>query len=120
MNGTSLQRTTRQSPFGQVCLLTMVPAGLTNFSDGFSADQTYALIVLADGGEDLESFKFDRSTGWIQAQSVFWQIVGALAQAEQFFGFEVSCVPQQKSSELIVAPRLARGTDSHHAGTCQH
>jgi serine/threonine-protein kinase haspin len=47
-------------------------------------------VVLADGGVDLEAFKFDPTTGWKQAAGVFWQIVDAIAQAEKWTSFEVS------------------------------
>jgi serine/threonine protein kinase len=48
------------------------------------------LIVLADGGTDLESFQFDSTIGWKQAAGVFWQTVDALARAEQWTAFEVN------------------------------
>lgn len=48
------------------------------------------MIVLAEGGHDLESFKFDRTKGWVQASGVFWQVVDALALAEDACDFEVS------------------------------
>lgn len=56
----------------------------------FDDNQYYTLIVLADGGVDLESFQFDSTIGWKQAAGVFWQVVDALAQAELWTSFEVS------------------------------
>jgi hypothetical protein len=56
----------------------------------FDDNQHYTLIVLADGGVDLESFQFDATIGWKQAAGVFWQVVNTLAQAEQWTSFEVS------------------------------
>lgn len=64
--------------------------GQANDTDGFTEEQIYALIVLSDGGDDLESFRFDNSLGWVQANGVFWQIVRALASAEEVCSFEVS------------------------------
>ena len=53
-------------------------------------DQRYALVILSDGGLDLETFKFDSENGWKQAAGVFWQTADALARAEQWTSFEVS------------------------------
>jgi uncharacterized protein (DUF849 family) len=58
----------------------------------FDDNQHYTLIVLADGGVDLESFQFDATMGWKQAAGIFWQVVDALAQAEQWTSFEVSLI----------------------------
>lgn len=59
--------------------------------DGFSESQQYAFLVLANGGLDLETYKFDNSRGWVQAAAVFWQVAAALARAERWTKFEVSC-----------------------------
>lgn len=56
-------------------------------ADCLPATQTYAILVLADGGPDLESVKL---SSWVQAASVFWQVVQALATAEKECEFEVS------------------------------
>jgi len=61
-----------------------------NVPDLFDESQRFALIVLADGGVDLESFQFDSTIGWKQAAGVFWQTADALARAEQWTCFEVS------------------------------
>ncbi|KAJ7167503.1 hypothetical protein C8R46DRAFT_1163059 [Mycena filopes] len=50
--------------------------------DTFALSQAYAIIVLPNGGPDLEA------AGWKQACSVFWQVAKALAQAEQLVSFE--------------------------------
>jgi hypothetical protein len=67
----------------------------------FDDNQHYTLIVLADGGVDLESFQFDATIGWKQAAGVFWQVVDALAQAEQWTSFEVSLSYDTTRAELI-------------------
>lgn len=62
--------------------------------DGFSASQTYAVIVLPNGGPDLESFIFQEASasGWLQASSIFWQVTKAVARAESLVQFEVGIV----------------------------
>ncbi|KAF8698888.1 hypothetical protein AX14_001082 [Amanita brunnescens Koide BX004] len=56
----------------------------------FTASQVYAIIVLPNGGSDLEAYTFarPRKIGWQQACSVFWQVTKALALAEQLVSFE--------------------------------
>lgn len=51
----------------------------------------YAIIVLPNGGLDLEAYKFLNASkmGWKQACSLFWQVAKALAHAEQLVSFEV-------------------------------
>ncbi|CAL1701316.1 unnamed protein product [Somion occarium] len=58
--------------------------------DSFTASQTYAIIVLPNGGPDLEAYTFAPGTkmGWRQACSIFWQITRALADAEDLVHFE--------------------------------
>lgn len=56
----------------------------------FTEQQRFALIVLDDGGGDLESARFD-SHSWITMAAVFWQVCDALARAEKWTQFEVSC-----------------------------
>jgi serine/threonine-protein kinase haspin len=60
--------------------------------DGFHMTQTYAIIVLPNGGPDLETYTFERSvkSGWKQAASLFWQVARTLSQAEELVRFEVS------------------------------
>ncbi|KIJ69976.1 hypothetical protein HYDPIDRAFT_104645 [Hydnomerulius pinastri MD-312] len=78
--------------------------------DSFSLNQVYAIIVLPNGGPDLESvtFKNAAKAGWHQACSVFWQVARALEQAEELVNFEhrdlhwgqilVKSVPVKKST----------------------
>ncbi|KAH7930725.1 hypothetical protein BV22DRAFT_1000095 [Leucogyrophana mollusca] len=58
--------------------------------DMFSVSQVYAIIVLPNGGPDLEAFTFKTpaKTGWHQACSLFWQVARALEQAEDLVSFE--------------------------------
>ncbi|KAI0375861.1 hypothetical protein BV20DRAFT_1040419 [Pilatotrama ljubarskyi] len=58
--------------------------------DTFSVSQLYAIIVLPNGGPDLEAYTFGTptKTGWRQACSVFWQVARTLADAEELMSFE--------------------------------
>ncbi|TFK55565.1 hypothetical protein OE88DRAFT_1765645 [Heliocybe sulcata] len=58
--------------------------------DNFVVAQTYAIIVLPNGGPDLEAYAFAQParTGWRQACSLFWQVTRALADAERLVSFE--------------------------------
>ncbi|EKM79875.1 hypothetical protein AGABI1DRAFT_119933 [Agaricus bisporus var. burnettii JB137-S8] len=58
--------------------------------DTFTASQYYAIIVLSNGGPDLEAYTFKNptKTGWRQACSLFWQVAKSLAHAEQLVSFE--------------------------------
>ncbi|OSD04637.1 hypothetical protein PYCCODRAFT_1386882 [Trametes coccinea BRFM310] len=58
--------------------------------DTFSVSQLYAIIVLPNGGPDLEAYTFSTptKTGWRQACSVFWQVARALSEAEEVVSFE--------------------------------
>jgi len=58
-----------------------------------AVSQVYAIIVLPNGGPDLEAYSFSQpsKTGWKQACSLFWQISRALATAENLVSFEVLC-----------------------------
>lgn len=58
----------------------------------FGAAQRFALVVLDDGGGDLESARFD-SHSWTTMAAVFWQVCDALARAETWTQFEVSARP---------------------------
>lgn len=72
-------------------LLYCVPGiRLTLRIDMFTASQTYAIIVLPNGGPDLEAYTFERptKTAWRQASSIFWQVARALANAEDLVSFE--------------------------------
>ncbi|KJA29834.1 hypothetical protein HYPSUDRAFT_60680 [Hypholoma sublateritium FD-334 SS-4] len=58
--------------------------------DGFKVSQVYAIIVLPNGGPDLEAYTFCNAnrTGWRQACSLFWQVAKALTHAEHLVSFE--------------------------------
>ncbi|KAI0677342.1 hypothetical protein C8Q78DRAFT_1159668 [Trametes maxima] len=58
--------------------------------DTFGVSQMYAIIVLPNGGPDLEAYTFSTSTKncWRQACSVFWQVARTLADAEELVSFE--------------------------------
>ena len=64
-------------------------------ADTFSVSQLYAIIVLPNGGPDLEAYTFGTptKTGWRQACSIFWQETRTLAEAEQLVNFEVRTHP---------------------------
>ncbi|KAJ6515596.1 hypothetical protein C8R45DRAFT_1205823 [Mycena sanguinolenta] len=56
--------------------------------DTFTVSQAYAIIVLPNGGPDLEAHTFPAKGGWKQVCSVFWQVAKALSHAEQLVSFE--------------------------------
>ncbi|KAI0268119.1 hypothetical protein BC834DRAFT_867963 [Gloeopeniophorella convolvens] len=58
--------------------------------DMLAVSQVYAIIVLPNGGPDLEAYTFAQptKTGWRQACSLFWQITRTLATAEDLVSFE--------------------------------
>ncbi|TCD69245.1 hypothetical protein EIP91_008348 [Steccherinum ochraceum] len=58
--------------------------------DGFSVSQLYAIIVLPNGGPDLEAYNFAGSpqNRWRRACSIFWQVTRALSEAEELVRFE--------------------------------
>ncbi|KAF5387665.1 hypothetical protein D9615_000598 [Tricholomella constricta] len=58
--------------------------------DTFLVSQVYTIIVLPNGGPDLEAYKFVNASkmGWRQACSLFWQVAKSLAHAEQLVSFE--------------------------------
>jgi serine/threonine-protein kinase haspin len=60
--------------------------------DTFKVSQVYAIIVLPNGGPDLEAYTFYNAsrTGWRKASSLFWQVAKALAHSEELVSFEVS------------------------------
>ena len=87
--------------FVQVCTLTLhlhlnslIPSIMCAI-DGFGVAQLYAIIVLPNGGPDLETFAFAPSgkNSWAQACSIFWQITRALSEAEDVVHFEVRISP---------------------------
>ncbi|TFK22321.1 hypothetical protein FA15DRAFT_622634 [Coprinopsis marcescibilis] len=58
--------------------------------DSFKLSQVYAIIVLPNGGPDLETYSFVNASkvGWKQACSIFWQVAKSLAHAERLVSFE--------------------------------
>ncbi|KAI9513258.1 hypothetical protein F5148DRAFT_1157337 [Russula earlei] len=58
--------------------------------DMLTVSQVYAIIVLPNGGPDLEAYSFSEpsKTAWRQACSIFWQVSRALATAENLVSFE--------------------------------
>lgn len=60
-------------------------------TDSFTVSQLYAIIVLPNGGPDLETYVFSSpsKSGWKQACSIFWQVARTLAEAEDLVCFEV-------------------------------
>jgi serine/threonine-protein kinase haspin len=65
--------------------------------------QMYAIIVLPNGGPDLERYTFDKPAkmGWRQACSLFWQVARTLGKAEELVAFEVRTVRILYSSSLM-------------------
>jgi serine/threonine-protein kinase haspin len=65
---------------------------LNSSLDSFNVSQLYAILVLQNGGPDLEAYVFENpgKAGWRQACSIFWQVAKALANAEDLVSFEVS------------------------------
>lgn len=53
--------------------------------DTFSDNQLYCVIVQSNAGTDLERYEL---ASWVDAESVFWQTVVALAEAEERYNFE--------------------------------
>ncbi|OBZ76602.1 Serine/threonine-protein kinase haspin [Grifola frondosa] len=58
--------------------------------DCFTVSQVFAIIVLPNGGADLEAYAFDTGSknSWRQACSLFWQVARALSEAEDLVRFE--------------------------------
>ncbi|CAE6423293.1 unnamed protein product, partial [Rhizoctonia solani] len=56
--------------------------------DSFLASQLFVLLVLPDGGPDLEHYTFAPRTSWRAAAGIFWQVARTLARAESLVGFE--------------------------------
>lgn len=53
--------------------------------DFYQEEQLYCIMVLSDAGTDLEHFAL---SSWLEAESVFWQTVNCLSQAEEKYRFE--------------------------------
>lgn len=53
--------------------------------DALGGSHAYAVLVMTDGGVDLESL---RVKSWVQAASIFWQVSAGLAEMEARYKFE--------------------------------
>ncbi|CUA67829.1 Serine/threonine-protein kinase haspin [Rhizoctonia solani] len=56
--------------------------------DSFLTTQLFVLLVLPDGGPDLEHYTFAPRTSWRAAAGIFWQVARTLARAESLVCFE--------------------------------
>ncbi|KAJ1309234.1 hypothetical protein OPQ81_004901 [Rhizoctonia solani] len=56
--------------------------------DSFLPSQMFVLLVLPDGGPDLEHYTFAPRTSWRAASGIFWQVARTLARAESLVHFE--------------------------------
>ncbi|KAF7792874.1 hypothetical protein EIP86_003975 [Pleurotus ostreatoroseus] len=79
--------------------------------DTFTVSQVYAIIVLPNGGPDLEAYTFPKG-GWRQASSLFWQVARTLAIAEDLVHFEHRDLHWGqilvKSADVPTQPRLSK------------
>jgi hypothetical protein len=62
-----------------------------NRPDFYEEDQLFAIILLENGGTDLEHTEL---RSWEEAVLVFWQVAFALARGEKERQFEVNLVLQ--------------------------
>src|ERR1700722_5214927 len=115
--GTSTHRRRGVRASGLVCNCSSgsLVQALTCSADSFNVSQVYAIIVLPNGGPDLETYTFDNAgkTGWKQACSIFWQVTKTLAQAEELVSFEVRA-PRRATllaHHIAIASRFAFGSD---------
>lgn len=53
--------------------------------DFYKSDQLYCIMVLSDAGTDLEHFTLN---SWLEAETIFWQTVNSLSNAEEKYQFE--------------------------------
>ena len=92
-----------QKESDQVCLLSSYHqwAEADGSLDSFTKDQLYTVIVLANGGPDLEAFTFPHAgMQWRQACSIFWQVAKSVAQAEALAHFEVRHKPHSRRTSV--------------------
>lgn len=61
----------------------------TVFQDVLPPSTHYAIVVLPNGGADLEAYPFPQRNPWKTAVSIMWQVTRALAVAEDRYQFEV-------------------------------
>ena len=69
--------------------------------DGFHDSSLFAVIVLPNGGKDLESVEFKAKTCWREAASIFWQVARTLGVAEELVRFEVIVTQPQPSPGIL-------------------
>lgn len=89
--------------------------------DGYREDQLYCIITEADAGVDLEKYDLE---SWTDAESIFWQTVVALAEAEERHQFEhrdlhwgnivISDKPVELNSDDMV--KMAQSDENANAG----
>ncbi|KAG8890528.1 hypothetical protein FRB98_007875 [Tulasnella sp. 332] len=72
------------------CSPILVNARTSDFlgTDVLPPSTHYAIIVLPNGGVDLEAYTFPLCNAWKSAVSVLWQVTRALAVAEDRYQFE--------------------------------
>ncbi|QRV88153.1 Serine/threonine-protein kinase [Ceratobasidium sp. AG-Ba] len=95
--------------------------------DSFSPSQLYALLILPDGGPDLEHYTFVPRTSWRTAFSIFWQVAQTLAQAESLVRFEhrdlhwgqilIQNLPKSKSKVKVTLIDLGLSRMNTHTST---
>ncbi|QRV73256.1 Serine/threonine-protein kinase [Ceratobasidium sp. AG-Ba] len=95
--------------------------------DSFSPSQLYALLILPDGGPDLEHYTFVPRTSWRTAFSIFWQVAQTLARAESLVRFEhrdlhwgqilIQNLPKSKSRVKITLIDLGLSRMDTHTST---
>ncbi|KAG8713476.1 hypothetical protein FRC11_012025 [Ceratobasidium sp. 423] len=56
--------------------------------DSFLPSQMFVLLILPDGGPDLEHYTFLPRASWRAAAGIFWQVARTLALAESLVHFE--------------------------------
>lgn len=91
-----------------------VSSALIMTVDGFNVSQLYAIIVLPNGGPDLEAFVFSTPKArWSQACSLFWQVTRALAEVEDLVQFEVRALSlfSRPFSHKVSASRSSLGAN---------
>jgi hypothetical protein len=74
--------------------------------DFYENDQLFAIIMLENGGNDLEHTELN---GWEEAANVFWQVAFALARGEKERQFEVLLMPHLHPC-LVLTTCLASGS----------
>ncbi|CEL63868.1 hypothetical protein RSOLAG1IB_05632 [Rhizoctonia solani AG-1 IB] len=95
--------------------------------DSFLPSQMFVLLILPDGGPDLEHYTFTPRTSWRAAAGIFWQVARTLGLAESLVRFEhrdlhwgqilVQNLPQKGKSKGSKAKAHSNSMDSpEHSG----